>query len=161
LKIKKLNEIKRIIRQARKKYNVRVVFTNGCFDLVHLGHISYLQRAKELGDILVVGVNSDSSVRRIKGKPRPITPEKDRAVILAALECVDYVVIFKEDTPLKLIKAIRPDVLVKGADWPKNKVVGYSTVKSYGGQLRLIPFLKGRSTTGLIKKIVKAYRKIL
>ena len=133
----------------------KVVFTNGCFDILHKGHVTYLQKARKLGDVLVVGINSDASVRRLKGPDRPVNNEKDRAFILGALECVDKVVMFSEDTPEKLIRRIRPDVLVKGGDWKKKDVVGAPFVESYGGTVRLIPFVKGFSTTGLLAKIQK------
>ena len=133
----------------------KVVFTNGCFDILHKGHVTYLQKAKKLGDVLVVGINSDASVKRLKGSDRPVNNEKDPAIVLSALGCVDRVVPFKEDTPEKLIRKIRPDVLVKGGDWKKKDVVGAPFVESYGGAVRLIPFVKGYSTTGLLGKIQK------
>lgn len=127
----------------------KVVFTNGCFDILHVGHISYLQKAKELGDILIVGLNSDRSVRALKGEPRPVNKEEDRAKMLAALECVDFVVIFDDDTPHELIKALKPDILVKGADYMGKKVVGSEFAKI----TKLIDFVEGKSTTNLINKI--------
>lgn len=133
--------------------NKKVVFTNGCFDLLHVGHIRYLQEARRQGDILVVGVNSDASVKRLKGETRPIQNESDRMEILAALECVDFVTRFSEDTPEKLIHEIKPDVLVKGGDWPVDKIVGASFVQSYGGEVRTLLFVDGRSTTSLIEKM--------
>jgi len=133
----------------------KIVFTNGCFDILHKGHVTYLQKARKLGDMLVVGINSDASVKRLKGPDRPVNGEKDRAFVLAALDCVDKVVMFSEDTPESLIRKIRPDVLVKGGDWKKKDVVGASFVESYGGKVRLIPFVKGFSTTGLLAKIQK------
>ena len=126
----------------------KIVFTNGCFDILHVGHVDYLSRAKTLGDILVIGLNSDSSVRNIKGKGRPVNNERDRAVVLSALEAVDYVVIFKEPTPYSLIKNIMPDVLVKGGDWKPKDIVGNDIVK----KVVSIPFVKGYSTTGLLCK---------
>jgi rfaE bifunctional protein nucleotidyltransferase chain/domain len=131
----------------------RVVFTNGCFDILHRGHVAYLDQAKRKGNILVVGLNSDASVRRLKGHGRPINPERDRAEVLAALASVDYVTIFGEDTPLALIKALQPDVLVKGGDWPISKIVGADIVRGRGGKVLTLPFIKGRSTTGLLRKI--------
>ncbi len=131
----------------------KVVFTNGCFDILHKGHVAYLQKARKLGDSLVVGMNSDTSVKRLKGPDRPVNSEKDRAYVLSALGCVDKVVIFSENTPEKLIRALRPDVLVKGGDWKKKDVVGAPFVESYGGKVRILPFVKGFSTTGLLKKI--------
>ena len=133
----------------------KIVFTNGCFDILHKGHVTYLQKARKLGDLLIVGINSDASVRRLKGADRPVNNEKDRAFVLGALDCVDKVVMFSEDTPEKLIRKIRPDVLVKGGDWKKENVVGGPFVESYGGKVRLIPFVKGFSTTGLLAKIQK------
>lgn len=133
----------------------KVVFTNGCFDILHKGHVAYLQKAKKLGDVLVVGMNSNASVRRLKGSDRPVNSEKDRAFVLSALGCVDKVVIFSEDTPERLIRALRPDVLVKGGDWKKEDVIGAPFVESYGGKVRILPFVKGFSTTGLLEKIQK------
>jgi len=133
----------------------KVVFTNGCFDVLHAGHARYLKKARLLGDLLVVGLNSDSSIRKIKGPARPIVPEKDRAELLSALEAVDYVVIFSDETPIKLIKAIAPDVLVKGADWKNGEIVGEDIVKGRGGRVARIPLAKGRSTTDIIKKIIE------
>ena len=132
-----------------------VVFTNGCFDLLHVGHVTYLEKAKGLGDLLTVGVNSDASVRRIKGPDRPVNPEKDRLKVLSALEVVDYVTLFSEDTPLNLICEIRPEVLVKGADWKKGQIVGAREVESWGGKVRQIRLVPGRSTTGILGRIRK------
>jgi len=137
------------LQRAGKK----VVFTNGCFDLLHVGHVRYLQQAQELGDALVVGVNSDASVRRLKGPGRPLTPAKERAEILAALACVDFVTIFGAATPLRLIRALGPDVLVKGGDWPVHAIVGREVVAGRGGKVVAIPFVKNRSTTRTIRKI--------
>ena len=133
----------------------KIVFTNGCFDLLHKGHVTYLRQARKLGDRLIVGLNSDASVKRIKGPGRPVNGQKDRAEVLSELKCVDRVIIFYEDTPEKLIRKIRPDVLVKGGDWKKNKIVGADFVESYGGRVRTIPFVKGFSTTGILEKIQK------
>lgn len=130
----------------------KVVFTNGCFDLLHVGHIRYLAQAKSHGDYLVVGVNSDDSVKRLKGPTRPIQNENDRAEILAALASVDYVVIFKEDTPENLIHKVRPDVLAKGGDWKIESIVGGAFVQSYGGQVLSLQFIDGKSTTKIIEK---------
>ncbi len=154
LKIKNLSSLKDIAAALKKK-GKRVVFTNGCFDILHYGHAKYLQDAKGRGDVLVVGVNSDSSIRRIKGKKRPIIKEHDRLRLVAALESVDYVVLFSEDTPIKLIRLIKPDVLIKGSDWDKADIVGADFVWSYGGEVDTVKLLKGRSTTNLIKKIAK------
>src|SRR5574337_1343713 len=132
----------------------RIVFTNGCFDLVHIGHTRYLQAARALGDILVVGVNSDASVRMLDKAPdRPIVPETQRAEVLAALGCVDFVVMFDEADPLQLITAIQPDVLVKGGDWTIDRIVGRDIVEARGGVIRTIPLVPGMSTTGLLQRI--------
>ncbi len=133
----------------------RLVFTNGCFDILHVGHVRYLKEAKALGDLLVVGMNSDSSVERLKGPTRPIQAEQDRAEILSSLACVDYVCLFREDTPLALIEALRPDILVKGGDWPVEKIVGAPVVQSYGGQVRSLRFHPGRSSSDLIQKLIQ------
>ncbi|MCB0346815.1 MAG: D-glycero-beta-D-manno-heptose 1-phosphate adenylyltransferase [Bdellovibrionales bacterium] len=131
----------------------KIVFTNGCFDILHAGHARYLAAARELGDCLVVGLNSDASVRRIKGSKRPIVPQAERAELLIALACVDFVLIFDEDTPLNLIEAVRPDVLVKGGDWKVEDIVGGPFVSSYGGTVASLPFHEGYSTTNIIEKI--------
>lgn len=136
----------------------RVVFTNGCFDLLHQGHARYLAAARKLGDALVVGVNSDASVRRIKGERRPLLPEDERAELIASLECVDLVVIFPEDDPGRLIAAIKPKFLVKGADWPKDKVIGRETVEALGGQVISLPLVAGRSTSKIIETILERYK---
>lgn len=130
----------------------KIVFTNGCFDLLHVGHVRYLQEAKSQGQLLVVGVNSDASVKRLKGPTRPIQNENDRAEILAALAAVDFVVIFEEDTPATLIEAVRPNVLVKGGDWKPEQIVGGTFVLSYGGEVKSLQFVEGRSTTKIIEK---------
>lgn len=130
-----------------------VVFTNGCYDLVHGGHLSLLERAAELGDLLVVGLNDDDSVRRLKGGPRPWLPFADRAALLAAFEVVDYVVSFAEDTPAALIEAVVPDVLVKGADWTSDDIVGRDTVQAHGGRVVRVPLVRGRSTSTLVERI--------
>lgn len=130
----------------------KIVFTNGCFDLLHLGHVSYLEAAAQLGDVLVVGVNSDDSVRRLKGPTRPLQSQEARTRILAALEFVEAVVIFEEDTPLRLIEKIAPDVLVKGGDYTPDSVVGAEFVRSRGGEVVILPFVEGYSTTGLIER---------
>ena len=135
----------------------RVVFTNGCFDVLHLGHVTYFRYAKAQGDILVVGVNTDESIRRLKGERRPVVPEDDRVGVLEELESIDYLVKFGDDTPLKLIEAIRPDVLVKGADYAEHEVVGHEVVKAGGGRVALAPLVDGRSTTTLIGRVLEAY----
>jgi D-glycero-beta-D-manno-heptose 1-phosphate adenylyltransferase len=131
----------------------RVVFTNGCFDLIHPGHVRYLRAAKALGDVLVVGLNSDASVRRLKGPERPLVPEKARAEVMAALEMVDYVTVFGEDTPFELISGLQPDVLVKGGDWKVDDIVGSDVVRARGGKVRSLRFAPGYSTTSLVKRI--------
>lgn len=154
-KIKTHKALKRIISRLKAKGKI-IVFTNGCFDLLHYGHVKYLEDAKRKGDILVVAINSDASVRRIKGSRRPIVKEKDRLKIIAGLESVDYVVLFPEDTPFKLIKLLKPDILVKGADWKRDDIIGSDFVLSCGGKVSNINLVKGRSTTKLIKEIAKA-----
>ncbi|MCK5236977.1 MAG: D-glycero-beta-D-manno-heptose 1-phosphate adenylyltransferase [Deltaproteobacteria bacterium] len=145
-----------LLRELKtKRRRKKLVFTNGCFDILHAGHVRYLKKAKSLGDILVVGLNTDKSVRKIKGPKRPINTEADRAEVLSALLSVDYVVPFGDDTPIKLIEKIRPDILVKGADWKKGSIVGEDLLKSYGGKVRRITLAKGRSTTDVIKNIKK------
>ena len=131
----------------------RVVFTNGCFDLLHFGHIEYLRIARAMGDYLIIGLNSDDSVKRLKGNLRPINSEEDRAKMLIALKCVDDVIIFDDDTPLSLIKELRPDILVKGGDWSEENIVGAEVVRNYGGEVYSIPFLEGYSTTLIIDRI--------
>ncbi len=143
-----------IVRFAREKRNgKRVVFTNGCFDLLHPGHIHSLEAARALGDALIVGINSDESVRTLKGAGRPLIPAEERAEILASMECVDGVVIFDELTPQKVIATILPDILVKGSDWPGNQIVGREEVEKAGGKVILIDNLPGYSTTEILKKI--------
>ncbi|KUJ96533.1 MAG: D-glycero-beta-D-manno-heptose 1-phosphate adenylyltransferase [Desulfonauticus sp.] len=142
------------LKLKEKFQGKRIVFTNGCFDILHPGHVDYLNRAKELGDILVVGLNSDASVRRLKGAKRPVNGEQDRAFVLSNLKAVDYVIIFEEDTPYELIQAIEPDFLVKGGDWPVEKIVGADIVLKKGGQVLSLEFLPGYSTTFLIEKIL-------
>jgi len=151
-KIKSKKELKSILDEF-KKQGKKIVFTNGCFDIIHYGHVSYLEKAKKEGDILVVGLNSDESVRKIKGQKRPVIDEKDRAGIVAALESVDYVTIFEEETPLALIKYILPDVLAKGGDWEEQNVVGRDIVKNIKGKVAIIPFVEGKATTNIINKI--------
>jgi D-beta-D-heptose 7-phosphate kinase/D-beta-D-heptose 1-phosphate adenosyltransferase len=142
-------ELARTFRAAGK----RIVYTNGVFDILHPGHLRYLQRARALGDVLIVGLNADASVRRNKGPERPINPQDERAEILEALECVDAVVLFEEDTPAEIIRAIQPDILVKGADWAEDAIVGRDTVEARGGTVVRIPIERGFSTTAIIDKI--------
>jgi rfaE bifunctional protein nucleotidyltransferase chain/domain len=138
---------------ARRRSGMRVVFTNGVFDLLHPGHVRYLAAARRLGDVLVVGINSDRSVRRLdKGADRPLVSEGDRAEVIAALEAVDYVTIFDEDTPYALVRALQPDVLVKGGDWARDRIVGADVVLARGGRVRSLPFASGYSTTALLER---------
>jgi D-beta-D-heptose 7-phosphate kinase/D-beta-D-heptose 1-phosphate adenosyltransferase len=156
-KVKSIEELRpllAILRAVGKK----IVFTNGCFDLIHTGHTRYLSIARSFGDLLVVAVNSDSSVRGIKGDKRPINTQQERAETLAALETVDFVTIFDEPDPHKVIAALQPDVLVKGGDWPIDKIIGRDVVEARGGKVVNVPFVEGQSTTGIIEKILKAYR---
>src|SRR5512143_103169 len=145
-----------IIRSAGKK----IVFTNGCFDILHTGHTRYLEKARSFGDVLVVAVNSDASVRAIKGEKRPINSESERMETLAALECVDYVTIFSEPDPHRVISELQPDVLVKGGDWPIEKIIGRDVVEARGGKVVNVPYIDGASTTGIIQKIVEKYGKV-
>jgi rfaE bifunctional protein nucleotidyltransferase chain/domain len=138
--------------KAAQALGRKVVFTNGCFDILHRGHVSYMTRARALGDLLVVGVNSDASVRRLKGPTRPVNAEADRAYVLANLKAVDAVVIFDEDTPLALIQALTPDILVKGGDWPVEHIVGADHVRAHGGQVLSLALEEGFSTTGIIAR---------
>ena len=155
-KIKNLDVLAAIVETEKAK-GKKVVFTNGCFDLLHAGHVKYLQKARSFGDLLVLGLNSDASVRRLKGDKRPLINEAERGHILSALDCVDYVVIFHEDTPLKLIETLKPAVLVKGGDYTPDSVVGKEIVESYGGRVELVEFVDGKSTTNIIEKILNNY----
>lgn len=137
------------LRRQKKK----IVFTNGVFDILHMGHIHYLSKAAAMGNILIIGLNTDASVKKFKGKDRPINKQSDRAGILAALEVVDYIVYFSEQTPARIIRQVKPDVLVKGADYKLNEIVGADFVKSYGGKVRRISLLKNRSTSSILDKI--------
>ena len=139
---------------ARPNSGQRLVFTNGCFDILHAGHVRYLQAAKAQGDILLVGLNSDQSVKTIKGDKRPIVGQKHRAEVLACVCFIDYIILFDEPDPMKLIEAVRPDVLVKGADWPEEKIVGAGFVKANGGRVVRVPVLPGISTSHIIEKII-------
>ena len=154
-KIRDLEELVRVVRE-RRALGHRVVFTNGCFDLIHRGHTRLLQRARELGDLLIVGLNSDTSVRSLKGPSRPVLSQEERAEVLSALASVDYVVIFEEADPSRTIAALQPDVLVKGADWAKEEVVGREVVEGRGGQVVTIPLVQGSSTRGIIQKILSS-----
>ncbi|MRR33818.1 D-glycero-beta-D-manno-heptose-7-phosphate kinase [bacterium] len=156
IKIKNLDVLASLI-EGEKKRGKRVAFTNGCFDLLHVGHVKYLQKARTYGDLLILGLNSDASVRRLKGEKRPLIGQSERAHILAALDCVDYVIIFDEDTPIRLLEALRPHVLVKGGDYTPDRVVGKDLVESYGGRIELVEFVDGKSTTNIIDKILQNY----
>ena len=156
-KIKTPDEISTLLRVLRS-VGKRIVFTNGCFDIIHTGHTRYLNQAKTYGDILVIGLNSDSSVRTIKGDKRPINSQAERAETLAALGSVDFVTIFDEPDPYKLISLLEPDVLVKGGDWPVEKIIGGDIVQKRGGKGISVPYIKGNSTTGIIERIVERYR---
>ncbi len=145
-------EIDRLRKEGKK-----IVFTNGCFDILHVGHTRYLEGAKKQGDVLVLGLNSDESVKALKGENRPLIPENERADVVAALESVDYVTIFPELTPLELIEYLKPDVIVKGGDWREEEVVGREAVEKWGGRVIIIPEIKGSSTTNIIEKIMKVY----
>lgn len=157
-KVQNLSRLKKITAHL-KRDGRRVAFTNGCFDILHAGHIKYLQAAKKTADILIVAVNSDNSVKRLKGKNRPITPLKQRMEILSALEPIDFVISFSAATPYKLIKALRPDILIKGGDWKPQDIVGRDIVESYGGRAINIVYIKGISTTEFIKKIAKRFKR--
>lgn len=156
---KKIKSSKQLvkIRSQLKKEGKKVVFTNGCFDLLHRGHIECLRKARSLGDVLMVGLNSDSSVRKIKGEKRPILSQNDRAEILASLEMVDYVLIFNEETPYKVIARLVPDILVKGADYRKDEIVGRDIVESSGGRVIRVKQVPGRSVRDIIRKISSRY----
>ncbi len=143
----------RVIVTRARRAGKKVVFTNGVFDLLHRGHVEYLTKAKSFGDLLIVGLNSDISVRRIKGPKRPIQSQADRAAILLALRAVDYVVLFSEDTPERLISIVRPDILVKGADYKFDEIVGAQFVRSYGGKVKRVRLTSGRSTTSIIRAL--------
>ena len=155
-KIKSLDTLAPLI-EAEKNRGKRIVFTNGCFDLLHAGHVKYLQKARSLGDLLVLGLNSDASVRRLKGPKRPLIDQDERSHLLAALDCIDYVTIFDDDTPLALITALKPYILAKGGDYALEGVVGREIVESYGGRVELITFVDGKSTTNIIEKILELY----
>jgi D-beta-D-heptose 7-phosphate kinase / D-beta-D-heptose 1-phosphate adenosyltransferase len=157
-KVKEREEFLKIIKGLKAK-DKRIVFTNGCFDLLHVGHIRYLEEARTLGDVLVVGVNSDSSVRKLKGPERPILPVEERTEILSGLGCVDYITTFDELDPLTLITSLQPNVLVKGGDWTKEQIVGREVVEKSGGEVVVIPFVKGASTSNVIETILERYEK--
>lgn len=151
-KILSLPELKQVVADA-KAAGKKIVFTNGCFDILHAGHVRYLAEARALGDYLVLGLNSDSSVKRLKGEGRPLNPQEDRALVLAALESVSYICVFDEDTPLKLITAILPDILVKGGDWAPEQIVGAREVLANGGEVKSLGFTEGKSSTNILRKM--------
>ena len=153
LDISQLSSIVNSLKQAGK----RIVFTNGCFDIIHVGHVRYLKEARSLGDVLVVGLNSDESVRAIKGMNRPIVPQGERAEVLSSLRDVDYVVIFNEPDPYNTIAALRPDILVKGGDWSIENIIGRDIVESCGGKVCTIPFIEGASSSRIIEDIINKY----
>jgi len=155
-KIKTREELQRLIHTL-KKNGKRIVFTNGCFDILHVGHVRYLEQAKSLGDVLVVGINSDRSVRGLKGPRRPILPVEERGEILSGLGCTDYVTVFDEPTPFELVSLLQPDVLVKGGDWTPEQVVGREVVEGSGGRVVILPFVEGSSTTNIIDVILEKY----
>jgi len=159
-KIKKREALKKILT-THQKQGKKVVFTNGCYELIHVGHVRYLEQAKRYGDILVVAVNSDSSTRKLKGEKRPLLPEQERAEILSALGCVDYVVIFDEVDPLSIITYLKPDVLVKGGDWTVDTIIGRDVVEASGGKVISLPYIEGTSTSTskIIERIVERYGK--
>jgi rfaE bifunctional protein nucleotidyltransferase chain/domain len=155
-KILGVQELLRVRRRLRTQ-GKRVVFTNGTFDIIHRGHVEYLAKARQLGEALIVGLNTDASIRRIKGDGRPINPNRDRAIVLAALAPVDYVCFFGEDTPYRLLRRLRPDVLVKGGDWKLEAIVGKDIMERTGGVVKTIGLTRGRSTSKMIQRVLRAY----
>jgi D-beta-D-heptose 7-phosphate kinase/D-beta-D-heptose 1-phosphate adenosyltransferase len=151
-KLKTWKEISELVSELKAK-NKKIVFTNGCFDILHAGHVQYLAEAKNLGDILILGLNSDYSVKRLKGNDRPINSENERAIVLSALSSVSYIVKFNEDTPYMLIDHIKPDILVKGGDWKVEDIVGSDIVKLYNGEVKSLSLIKGKSSSDIINKI--------
>lgn len=156
-KITPRNELKATVERLKRE-GKKVVFTNGCFDILHAGHTRYLREARKLGDALILALNSDSSVRSIKGPMRPIVPEAERAEVVASLDSVDYVTVFDELTPLELIEYLRPDVIVKGGDWAEKDIVGAEAVRKWGGRVAVMPEIEGASTTSIIDKVLQVYR---
>jgi rfaE bifunctional protein nucleotidyltransferase chain/domain len=150
-------ELLKSIVEELKRQNLKIVFTNGCFDIIHRGHVEYLNKAKKLGDVLIVGINSDSSIKKIKGNKRPIVPLYSRAYVLDNLKAVDFVVPFDEETPIELIKIIKPDVHVKGGDYREEDLPEAEIVKSYGGKIKIIPLIEGFSTTKIIEWVLQKY----
>jgi D-beta-D-heptose 7-phosphate kinase/D-beta-D-heptose 1-phosphate adenosyltransferase len=159
-KIKEREELKEIL-SAHQKAGKKIVFTNGCYDLIHVGHIRYLEEAKSHGDFLVVAVNSDSSVQKLKGDRRPLIPEQERAEVLSGLSCIDYVIIFDETDPHNIISYLKPDVLIKGGDWTVDTIIGRDVVEASGGKVISLPYIEGdfSSTSKIIKRIVERYGK--
>ncbi|HQL00159.1 MAG TPA: D-glycero-beta-D-manno-heptose 1-phosphate adenylyltransferase [Smithellaceae bacterium] len=155
-KLKDRKDLKNQIDTLRAQ-GKKIAFTNGCFDILHVGHVRYLNEARKTADVLVLALNTDASVRAIKGEKRPVVSERERAEVLAALECVDYLTLFDEPTPLNLIRLLKPDVLIKGGDWPEEKVVGRDDVLSWGGRVVLIDEVAGKSTTNIVDKILNLY----
>jgi rfaE bifunctional protein nucleotidyltransferase chain/domain len=149
-------ELKKELERIRKEGKT-IAFTNGCFDILHVGHVRYLRDAKKTADVLILALNSDSSVRTIKGEKRPLIPQEERADVLAGLESVDYVTIFDEPTPLELIEYLKPDVLIKGGDWAEESIVGRDAIRSWGGRVIVIPEIEGASTTNIVDKVLKVY----
>ena len=156
-KITPRNELKAKIDRLKRE-GKKVVFTNGCFDILHAGHTRYLREARKLGDALILALNSDSSVRSIKGPMRPIVPEAERAEVVASLDSVDYVTVFEELTPLELIEYLQPDVIVRGGDWAEKDIVGAEAVRKWGGRVAIMPEIEGASTTNIIDKVLQVYR---
>jgi len=142
---------------ALRKEGKKIAFTNGCFDLLHVGHVRYLKEARKTADVLVLALNSDSSVQTIKGPKRPLVPEQERAEILSALECIDFITIFSESTPLELIGLLKPDVLIKGGDWAEEQVVGRNEIRQWGGRVEIIPEVAGKSTTNIVDRVLSVY----
>jgi len=157
-KIVTWEELKEQVERVRGE-GKKISFTNGCFDILHVGHVRYLREARKTGDLLILGLNSDASVRAIKGEKRPLVPQGERAEVIASLEMVDYVTLFDDPTPLRLIEYLRPDVLVKGGDWKEESVVGGNAVKSRGGRIVIVPLTEGASTTNVIDKVLRVYGK--
>ena len=155
-KLKPLEIIKSEI-QALQQQGKKIVFTNGCFDILHAGHVNIFEQARNLGDALVVAVNSDISIKKIKGEKRPVVPESQRMQVLAALEAIDYVIIFEEEDPLMIIEELQPDILVKGGDWPIETIVGREIVEKKGGEILSIPLMEGISTTNIIEEVKKRF----
>lgn len=157
-KIQTWEELEKTV-ETHRRTGKRIVFTNGCFDILHVGHVQYLQKARRMGDLLIVGLNSDASVRAIKGEKRPLVPQQERAEVVASLSAVDYVTLFDDQTPFRLIEFLQPDCLVKGGDWNEASVVGGDLVRSRGGEVVIIPLTEGASTTNIVEKILRTYGK--